>query len=491
MADVGFLPFADLPEEIETTVCIVGSGAMGLMAARTLHAAGVRDLVILEAGSDHAEPELLEWNEMEVVGLRPYHDMRAARTSMIGGSTNCWHGWCRPYAAEDLAGWPWGWDDLLPHYRAVHALLGLGPFEFEDPNAFHPDGAARPPYDLGPGLRSTIRQVKGVRFLDRIAGETARLPGVRALQHAVALDPVLSADGSAIVALQVGTWTDPALRKTVRARAFVFAGGGLETPRWFLNADARAGGTLLKGNDAVGRHYADSIHVYGLLRPWRTIWQVSRPEIPDGPEEIRLAWRLSPEEERRLGASGALRHGNDEPDTCPMPADGRILQRFTGPDAPCFRVMTSFNGPSTPYHESRVRLGDGVDRFGWRRGVIDWRTHPDDLPRLVRLAEAFEARFLANGLGRLRLSAVLRERGYALEDGTLSNGCHHLGTMRMGDRPGDSVCDRNGRIHGLANALVVGTALFPSFAWNAPTYTALALTRLQAHILADSIRSRP
>jgi len=39
----------------------------------------------------------------------------------------------------------------------------------------------------------------------------------------------LSADGSAIVARQVGTWTDPALRKIVRARTFVFAGGGLET----------------------------------------------------------------------------------------------------------------------------------------------------------------------------------------------------------------------------------------------------------------------
>jgi choline dehydrogenase-like flavoprotein len=488
MENPGFLSFSDAPDALEAEVCIVGGGAMGLMAARTLHAAGVRGIVLLEAGSDHAEPELLEWNEMESVGLRPYHDMRAARTSMIGGSTNCWHGWCRPYAAEDLAGWPWSWDDLLPHYHAVHDLLGLGPFEFEDPNAFFPDPASRPPYDLGPGLRCTIRQVKAVRFLDRIAGETARLPGVRAIQHAVTLEPTLSPDGRRIEALAVGTWADPSVRKTVHARAFLFSQGGLEIPRWFLNADARLGGALLKGSEAVGRHYADSIHVYGLLRPWRTIWQVVRPEAEDGPEEIRLAWRLTPETERLLGASGALRHGNDEPDTCPMPADGRILQRFTGPDAPCFRVMTSFNGPSTPYRDSRVLLGDGLDRFGWRKGILDWRTHPEDLPRLIRLAEAFEARFLANGLGRLRLSAVLRERGYALEDGTISNGCHHLGTMRMGEDPKTSACDRDGRVHGLQNAFVAGTALFPSYAWNAPTYTALALSRLLAERLANRLR---
>ena len=58
-----------------------------------------------------------------------------------------------------------------------------------------------------------------------------------------------------------------------------------------------------------------------------------------------------------------------------------------------------------------------------------------------------------------------------------------MGSTRMGDDPGNSVIDAQGRVHGMENLYVAGSSLFPSAAAN-PTLTIVALSLRLADYLS-------
>ena len=74
----------------------------------------------------------------ENVGL-PYTFADGSRSRYLGGSSNCWGGWCRPLDPWDFekrdwiphSGWPFGLDELAPYYARTHELLKLGPQNFD------------------------------------------------------------------------------------------------------------------------------------------------------------------------------------------------------------------------------------------------------------------------------------------------------------------------------------------------------------------------
>jgi choline dehydrogenase-like flavoprotein len=63
-------------------------------------------------------------------------------------------------------------------------------------------------------------------------------------------------------------------------------------------------------------------------------------------------------------------------------------------------------------------------------------------------------------------------------------GYHHMGTARMGISDKESVTDGDGRVHGVENLYIAGSALFPTGGWANPTLTIIAL----ALRLADKIK---
>jgi choline dehydrogenase-like flavoprotein len=62
---------------------------------------------------------------------------------------------------------------------------------------------------------------------------------------------------------------------------------------------------------------------------------------------------------------------------------------------------------------------------------------------------------------------------------------HEAGTLWTG-APGDSIMDKDGRFHHIANAYVAGPALFPTVGSANPTLTALALARNNASAVVKS-----
>ena len=162
-------------------VCIVGSGAGGGMAAKTLADAGAR-VLLLEAGPEWDAAEdaaMFEWNyqsprrgastteqafgeflasigDWQIEG-EPYTTTEGTsfdwfRSRMLGGRTNHWGRISLRFGPDDFKGksndgygddWPISYEDLAPYYDKVDRLIGVFGSKENFYNA--PDGQFMPP----------------------------------------------------------------------------------------------------------------------------------------------------------------------------------------------------------------------------------------------------------------------------------------------------------------------------------------------------------
>jgi len=121
---------------IAADLCIVGAGAAGISIALQFVGKPFK-LILLEGGGTSADPATQSLYAGEIVGL-PCVRPDISRSRFLGGSTNCWGGWCRPLDELDMEERPWipnsGWpierNELQSYYRRSHELLQLGAFDY-------------------------------------------------------------------------------------------------------------------------------------------------------------------------------------------------------------------------------------------------------------------------------------------------------------------------------------------------------------------------
>ena len=97
---------------IQTRVCVVGAGVAGISLAMELEKQGI-DTCILESGGFQSDLSTMDLYRGENVGL-PYMFADCHRSRYLGGSSNCWGGWCAPLDPHDFerrdwisnSGWP-------------------------------------------------------------------------------------------------------------------------------------------------------------------------------------------------------------------------------------------------------------------------------------------------------------------------------------------------------------------------------------------------
>ncbi|HEY4541973.1 MAG TPA: FAD-dependent oxidoreductase, partial [Noviherbaspirillum sp.] len=123
---------------VKSTVCIIGAGVAGITLAMELDKQGI-DVCLLESGGFAPDDETRDLYRGEDVGEWRYNFADGSRSRFLGGSSNCWGGWCRPLDPWDFekrdwvdhSGWPFSLDELLPYYDRTHRLLRLGPNNFD------------------------------------------------------------------------------------------------------------------------------------------------------------------------------------------------------------------------------------------------------------------------------------------------------------------------------------------------------------------------
>ncbi|MEM9147471.1 MAG: GMC family oxidoreductase [Pseudomonadota bacterium] len=536
--------------DLAADVCIAGAGAAGVTLARALSRQGVDVLLLESGGRDYsAAAQDLAEGEVAQPGF-PYYALRESRLRFFGGTTAVWGGRVAELDAIDFerrshvphSGWPITHADLLPWLKAAYESLGLSRIASPEQGwrRLGKSGSPVDPAKLEPGFWQFDERAD--RFTLRHAADLVADPKVRIVLHATVIAIDLADDGQSVSAFRLRSQRGRSA--SARGRYFVLATGGIEAPRLVLASRLTTTGCAARGfgGDAVGRYFMEHPHARGgRLAPepgpgaaWRALSLLPRHARHRG---IRHAAVLRPsaETQRRDGilnsalglalrapetkgaglgrqAYAALRHN--------LPSSGpwRRAWRFARRSAAIWRrlsdpavtdLVTSIGGreislsvraEQAPNPVSRITLSpDRRDALGVALPVLDWRLTALDRDSVARLVTLFGEECARLGIGRVEPSTWLRSGKIWHFDPGIGNhaigGYHHMGTLRMGLDPRESVVDGDCRFHDIANLYVAGSAVFPTVGWANPTLNIIALAlrladRLTGLIARDTAAPR-
>ena len=487
-------------DERRFDVCVIGSGPAGLTLARKLAAEGKR-VALMEGGGTEISWDSEELYEGDTVGA-DYWPLTAARKRFFGGSSNCWSGVCLELDAHDFeklphhpwSGWPIAKTDLDPYREETDAILVLPP-ERAPPHTLFPNGTER-------FIQFDLRQSSGVLLGERYRDEIEASPNLELYLHANLVDLRLD-DRLQRVTTGVFRRFERPEPFSVRADVFALCLGGLENPRFLLNASSQLPFGIGNQHDLVGRFFSEHPHqevgTVLLAEPMRNREVYApAPDFIKQAEILNIALLCTPETRQyalpnELVRSAACRadflrrltealHGM--PLVCSEGGIQAYFEQWRQPEQ-MLTARLDIAAEQALNPSSRVRLGEETDRFGQRRIALDWRFSEIDFHTVRTAALAFGRLLAERDVGRLKLADwLLDESGdFPGPDEARAGGPHHMCTTRMSDDPRRGVVDRNCRVHGMDNLYIGGSSVFATGGHANPTYTIVQLAlRLADHL---------
>lgn len=523
---------------IESEICIIGGGVAGITLALEFEKRGI-EAVLIESGGFQSEEANRDLYRGESVGL-PYRFADGCRSRYLGGSSNCWGGWCRPFEEDDFvarhwvpySGWPFERSELQPYYERTHSILQLGPINFDA--SFWVDAIGRanvrrhsyagddvidvisqfsPPVRFGQLYRSRLKQARHVSVFLNANVTDISTEGGESVRHA----QLKMLNGCSAI---------------VSAKIFILATGGIENARLLLLSNKDRPQGLGNHYDLVGRffmdhpclttgtvrfregwsdnmlydakfHYRnDAVAAHGTcIAGHLSLSQKAREReqllnsnitfVPIFPGEytgvkdalVRLKRRLEgvQETQRSLLREFLTLAGQ------PLNTLGFIAARYLQMGSLQMRSLIDHTRlqvicEPAPNPDSRVTLSMATDQLGLNRVKVDWRLGDQTKRTIERTVALIAGELSRSGVADITLDPPIVENGWP--ESFSQEGCwHHMGTTRMHESPKLGVVDSNCRIHETTNMYVAGSSIFPTAGGDFPTTTIVALAlRLADHI---------
>ena len=484
-------------------VCIVGSGPAGTVLGTQLVEAGLRVLILESGGSVFdwlRDKRLKQLASYEFTGDTNYPLTRTSARA-IGGNSNFWTGRSDRFHPSDFEThpytppenpWPIRYRDIEPYYDRAERTLRVrgGPFSEHMPPRAAP--LELPPWPDITALKELMRPAgvaiddsptatpqKGIRFF-RVNKEI--LPRFLASQNGTLVSGVVvtrlehDAQGR-IVGARCRTFDGA--EKVARARIFVVACGGIQTPRLLLlSKSSMFPNGIGNRHDRVGRYFNE--------HPAPNIYA----RIPHNRHTIVPKHKIGRTHQyyERFRGEGL---GSIVPVIIQSFAFPHHLVRYKLIDMPrhALKIVARMVKAALyigciceqrPVDSNRVTLSTNrFDLFGDPLAHLIFNYHADDLRLIDRSRQLLHELFD-------RVGATDREE---IE---ITWSRHHQGTCRMGSDPRTSVCDPDLRVHDCPNLYLVGCETFVTGSAVPPTLTIVALAhRLGDHLLARGRQELP
>ncbi|MET0745554.1 MAG: GMC family oxidoreductase [Microvirga sp.] len=516
---------------LETDILVIGGGAAGITLALEFGRWNIPTCV-LEAGGTGYSRRSQALYAGEVTGGLDY-DLLSTRTRYLGGSSNCWSGWCRPFSELDLAqrdwvpnsGWPIGMDAFAPHYARAKEMLQLSDLPLDA--KFWLDRVRETNVRLLPFDEKLLRTVVAHFSPPARLGQSRRaeLEGsatTRIILHATASN--ILTDDVSMQAKGVEAKTPSGRKLTVQARFVILAAGGIENARLLLlSRDVQTNG-LGNQHDVVGRYFADHPRIrlgrltfdepLSFSRFYDVTYHYKNDNFAVAGTRAGATIGLSEEVQRReqllqchTSLFGTyLGESHQSVDHCKRVYAsfkrhehvelGDIARMVPGIPAATAAFLTratrmrklvkhyTLESILEPVADpdSRVTLSDQRDELGLQRVRLTWRVGELEKRTHRRAVELIKQQVESRGLGRLEIDGDPWDASWGSR--VLST-WHHMGTTRMHANAKLGVVDENCKVHGVGNLYVAGSSVFTTGGFNMPTINLVALAaRLAGHIKA-------
>lgn len=515
---------------IESDVAVIGAGVAGQTVAKALADSG-REVLLIESGGLDYDPAIQEMNRAESTGV-PYYDLFRARLRFFGGTSAIWGGrTCRldpiDFEKRDwvpLSGWPFDEQVLSPFYDQAEARLGLR----SDYRGVHPldriRGAPAVDHDrIDASYWQFDHHID--RFTAAYRDDVIQHPRIRVLTHATVTEIVAAQGGQSIERLDIANLAGR--RGAIRANNYVLACGGIENARILLASRSVMPDGVGNAKGWVGRTFMEHVHCRGAefmtdsptkvlrfgksvrfrrsryaaaLRPGVALQR--QAQILNGSFTVNARRRPGQKLGAFISGFNYMRHSMAVPNKLwrkswyAIKHTGTRFQEWADPYRPALLtrltdrgVYAIFRSEQAPNPDSRVLLDHTqTDALGIPRVQLHWALSEIDKRTIAETVKALDTEMQRLGLGSVQAMPWLDDPSIPWEfDPLISKnpigGYHHMGTTRMGTDPATSVCDANGKVHGIANLHVAGSSLFPTGGWANPTLTIIAL----AYKLADHL----
>lgn len=511
---------------IQASVCVVGGGIAGLMAAARLARDRTRRVVVVESGLKKLDPASETLNEIDHLSTR--YQKPTVRFRGLGGNSLLWDGKLLPLSPHDTAGrpylglpaWPFDVAELEAYRDEIESLFGVDrkPYEEDvtpqlDPRALLPRNAdelairwAKRPAPKNKNLAHVFRaEIATHDNLEIWLGATA---------SEFAFDPATGR----ISALTAVNLEGQSL--TVVADEYLIAAGTLESTRLLLLADRQSNGVISRDGNALGHYFNDHLGlIVANLVPvdWtRTNQMLGDRWLDSGGRHLHL--ELKRDVQEKEGVPSAYADFEFElPDASSLTKSRQIVERLKqrkfglGPrdlqaivaDLPSlfwtvqWKLMRKHKYwppnaipqmkiwiEQTPQWQNRLSLSDRQDALQLPMLKLDW-DKSDLEEKTFRAAVAQIDRYWKRHLTevcRLEWKPMVSTAGTRLVDES-TDLAHPAGSTRMGTSPTDSVVDPQLKVHRVPNLSVASASTFPSSGSANPTLAIIQLALRAADAL--------
>jgi choline dehydrogenase-like flavoprotein len=513
--------------ELSASVCIVGAGIAGLIAAARLARDRQRRIIVVESGLKNGDAALSALNEIDNPANN-YEGALAGRSRGLGGTSLLWGGKLLPLSAHDalprpylnLGGWPFDLAELDPYYQEIESLMRVDgePHDGKiteqlDPKGFLPRDDAD--FCLRWPKRPTLKNHNLAYIFRR---EIERLDNleiwVGATVSAFAFD--LS---SRITALTALNHAGKILR--IVASEYLITAGTLESTRLLLIADQQSNHTISRGCNALGRYFNDHLGLNAaILRPRnKTLTNLILSDRYTFSTLRHLHFELRSEAQEKSGIGSAYFDvGAELLDDSALTKAKHLVQGvkrgqldFTFEDLkamlqdspslfwtaqwqwirkqkywpPNSVLQIKIWVEQLPQWQNRICLSDHKDALQLPRLSLKWTKTAAEEKSFRTMVEKIR-RYWDRHLARvcdLEWKPEALNSGSRIVDSAVDH-FHPAGSTRMGKNSSDSVVDSHLRVHRIANLSVASASVFPTSGSANPTLTVMCLAMRAADALA-------
>jgi choline dehydrogenase-like flavoprotein len=254
---------------IDGELAVVGAGPAGIVVALEAARHGL-SVVLVESGSRSFDPAVQELSEAAEWDRHRHAPLSLAVRRQVGGTSAIWGGRCVPYDPVDFAprsfldvpAWPIGYKDIQSYFQRACEWMVCGRAAFSTSELPNLPSEIVPGFVDGDVLGSSLERWSlptdfGRTYQERLE-QSQR---IRLLTGVTCTEIVCPSQGG--MAQRLECQTHAGGRVLVTAKAFVVAGGGLESTRLLMSSTGPEGEQIGNRSGHLGRWYM--AHVEGSI----------------------------------------------------------------------------------------------------------------------------------------------------------------------------------------------------------------------------------